>query len=268
MFQQLHVVLRPAEVQVRRSGLLRGRGGDVRAFAVAHGRGNGGEPWRAAVQRLAEVLAEQAGGSGSLHVVVSDHFARYAVVPWSLDVVTDSERAALGRISLSEVFGAAADGWMVALDEPPAGSPCLACGIDRAMFQALKDLGGALRMRLASVTPALVARINRHRRALSAPTLCVASVEPDRLTLAFRQGGAWLAVRSRRVDGQAVEGLAAALRQEAAAGGVTGGGTLYLVGEGVGALPAFALPEWNIERLEEGVVSRIRENALVPVQSN
>jgi hypothetical protein len=256
MFNQLHVLLRPAEVRVmRRSGLFPGRGADERAFVVNGVRGGADEPWRASVQRLAEALAELKPRSGALHVVVSDHFARYVLVPWSADLVADAERIAFARITFQEVFGAAADTWNVAMDEQPAGCASFACAIDRTLQQTLQDLAKALGLGLAALAPALTDRINRHRRALGERTFCVASIEPGRLTLAFRHAGAWQAVRSRRVEGSPIDGLAGALLQEAAAAGVPSGGALYLVGEDLAALPAFSIPGWKVVRLSDGRAS-------------
>lgn len=236
----------------QRGGLLAGRGGGVRGFAVPAVRSSADEPWRASVQRLAEALTGLHVRSGALKVVVSDHFARYVLVPWNADLVADSERMAFARIAFAEVFGPAADTWNVTLDEQPAGCPSFACAIDRGLTTMLQDLAKALHLRLTALTPALSDRINRHRRALAVGTFCVASIEPGRLTFAFRHQGAWAGVRSRRVEGSAVDGLAGALVQEAAVSGVPGGGTLYLIGEDLGTLPAFGIPGWQVQRLSDG----------------
>jgi hypothetical protein len=256
MFEQFHVLLRPGEIRVtQRGGLLAGRGGRARAFAVPATRGGADEPWRASVQRLAEALTEMRVRSGALHVVVSDHFARHVLVPWSADLVADSERIAFARIAFGEVFGPAADAWTVTLDEQPAGRPSFACAIDRGLLLTVQDLAKALRLRLTSLAPALSDRINRHRRALSARTFCVASIEPGRLTLAFRHAGAWAGVRTRRVEGSVIDGLAGALVQEAAVSGVPAGGTLYLIGEDLGSQPAFGIPGWQVQRLSDGAAA-------------
>jgi hypothetical protein len=72
------------------------------------------------------------------------------------------------------------------------------------------------------------------------------------LTLAFRHAGAWAAVRGRRIEGSATDGLAGALMQEAAAAAVPAGGTLYLVGEDVSSLPSFSIPGWKVRRIDDG----------------
>jgi hypothetical protein len=270
MFQQLHILMRPGEVRVvRRAAFPGSRGAVERAFAVPAARGGADEPWRGSVQRLAEALAQLGARSGRMRVVVSDHFARYALIPWSAELVGDAERIALARVTFSEVYGPLADTWQVIMDEQPAGCPSLGCAIDRGLLQMLQDLAKAVGMRLTSIAPALADRINRHRRALAEATFCVASSEPGRLTLAFRHAGAWAALRSRRVDGAPTDGLAGALMQEAAAGGVPAGGTLYLIGEDLGALPAFSIPGWKVVRLNDGSALRPPAGDLVALaQSN
>jgi hypothetical protein len=148
MFNHFHVLLRPDEVRVaRRVGLLPGRGDGGRGFVVPATRGASDEPWRAGMQRLAEALTELGARTGSMQVVVSDHYARYVLVPWSANLVSDSERLALARVAFAETFGPAADAWNITMDEQPAGCPSFACAIDRALQQTLQDLAKALRLR-------------------------------------------------------------------------------------------------------------------------
>jgi hypothetical protein len=264
MLSHYRILLRPGEVRVaRRGGLLSRGAGAERAFAVQPARGGGDEPWRASVQRLAEALTEIGARSGSAQVVVSDHFARYLLVPWSAQLVVDDERIALARVAFAETFGPAVDGWSITIDEQPAGRPAFACAIDRGLLSTWQDLAKALRLRIASFAPVLADRINRHRSALKDPTFCLASLEPGRVTLAFREAGAWKAVRGRRVDGLGTEGLAGALMQEAAAAGVAGGGTLYVVGEDIAALPSFGIPGWKVERINDGTANATVKSALM-----
>jgi hypothetical protein len=146
-----------------------------------------------------------------------------------------------------------AEGWEVCMDDQPAGQPSFACAVDGGLMQALRERCNQRGLRLAALVPALAACINRHRRALNAAAFCLASVEPGRLTLAFRAPGGWTAVRSRRNDASLAEALPAALKQESVAGGSTSAGTLYLVGEDIAQLPQFAIPGWQVARLSEEV---------------
>lgn len=240
---RIDVLLRPDEVRIvrRRS---------VRRFDVTDGA-DGGDLWQASVERLSVALLETGVRSGALHVVLSDHFLRYALVPWSAKLVADGERLAFARLMLHEVYGAMAEGWELCMDDQPAGQPSFACAVDRGLVHALRERCKQRGLRLAALVPALAARVNRHRHALRAAAFCLASEEPGRLTLAFRSPGGWTAVRSRRSDAPLAEALPVALKQESVAGSSTPAGTLYLVGEDIARLPPFVIPGWQVTRLSE-----------------
>lgn len=248
---QLDVLLRPGEVRVmRRPALLPSRGrAVVQGYPVTSALSD--EPWRASVEVLGMALREESAAR-SAQVVVSDHFLRYALVPWNDSLVADTERLAFARLALSEIYGSMAEGWAVTLDQQPAGQASFACAIDRDLLQALREVTAGRGLRLTAVSAALAQRITRHRAALRDQVFCLASLEPARLTLAFRNESGWLAVRSRRVNGNPLEALSGVLRQEAAAAGAADGGTLYMIADAASALPSLNLPSWQITRLDDG----------------
>jgi hypothetical protein len=248
---QLDVLLRPGEVRVtRRPALLSGRGAvAVQGYPVTPAQSE--EPWRASVEVLGMALKQETAAK-SVHVVVSDHFLRYALVAWNESLVADAERLAFARLALGEIYGSMAEDWSVTLDQQPAGQASFACAMDRDLLQSLRDVTEGRGLRLRSVSPALAERINRHRAGLRDQVFCLASLEPGRLTLAFRNESGWLAVRTRRVNGNPLEALAGVLRQEAAAAGAADGGALYLIADAATSLPSFSLPNWKVTRLNDG----------------
>ena len=83
-----------------------------------------GEPWRGCVETLGSALSAE-HMAGALHVVLSDHFLRYALVPWSENLVADAERLAFARLTLSEIYGSVAS-TRCAEHEQPKRSACAA----------------------------------------------------------------------------------------------------------------------------------------------
>jgi hypothetical protein len=250
-FDRTHVLIRPDEVRVVRRAGLSGKL-DPSALAVASlaGAGHAGEPWRASVERLATALA-QSGARGPVTAVVSDHFVRYALIPWNARLVADTERVAFAKLHFHEVYGGLADTWDISIDQQPAGQAWFACALDRGLFQALRDACTRHGARLAAVVPALAERINRHRSALKGATFCVASIEPRRMTLAFHGAEGWQSVRSRRSDGALEDDLPTALKQEAAAGHGVAGGMLYVIAEQLAEAPPFKVTGWKMVHLNE-----------------
>jgi hypothetical protein len=207
------------------------------------------ESWRASLDTLAVVLREQRAPPGRVEVVLSDHFVRYALIPWSESLVADSERLAFARLAFRDVYGHAADGWDVCIDEQPAGQASFASAVDRVLVAGIRDLVSLAGGVLGAVRPALAECINHHRRALKEPEFCLATAEPGRISLAFRSRAGWQAVRSRRVDGPLAETLPTLLTQEAAAASAPQGGPLYLCVPDSVDVPPFTVPGWRLVRL-------------------
>jgi hypothetical protein len=205
-------------------------------------------PWRASVDALASLLS---GARGRVEIIVSNHFARYVLVPWSESLVRDGERLAFARLAFREVYGAPADAWEVCLDDAPAGKPMLASAIDRELLVAIRGLTATSGLSLEAVIPSMADCINRHRRALKKPGFCLTNVEPGRLTFAFWARGQWLAVRSRRVDGSIADQLPTLVKQEASAAGVAEGGILYLCAPRVREYAGTPVPGWQLKLLDD-----------------
>ena len=251
--RRVRIELRPERVGFERhGGFPRSRVLSTHAIEVAPGQVGGetaGEPWRASLNALSAGVREQRAPLGRVQVVLSDHFVRYALIPWSESLVGDSERLSFARLSLRGVYGHLSDAWDLSLDQQPAGEASFACGVDRALIGGLRDLVSLGGGRLESVTPALADCLNRHRRALKEPEFCLATAEPGRITLAFRARAGWQAVRSRRVDGALPETLPALLKQEAVAGAAPDGGVLYLCTTNLAHVPPFTVPGWKLVRV-------------------
>lgn len=227
------------------------------------------EPWRASVDVLAGILGRGRRRSSVLEVVVSSHFVRYALVPWSESLVRDAERLAFARLAFRDVHGSLVDQWEICLDDQPAGQPALACAIDRGLLAAIRGVVTSIGARLEAVTPALADCVNRHRRALKGRELCLANVEAGRVTFAFHGRAGWRAVRSRRMEGPLSELLPTLLKQEASACGVQEGGALYLCAPRGQDHASVQVPGWKVMLLAEvdAPPAPMMEPALVSMES-
>jgi hypothetical protein len=210
------------------------------------------EPWRGAVDALALALREQRGQVGRVELVLSDHFVRYLLIPWSEALVGDRERQSFAQLAFRDLYGPLADAWDLCLDEQPAGQGSLACAVDRALASSLREVVARAGGQLVALTPSLADCINRHRAALKAAEFCFAAAEPGRISLAFHSRSGWQAVRSRRIDGLLPETLPTLLKQEAVVGGAMGGGMLYVCAEAMPDMAPFALPGWRLAFFADG----------------
>ncbi len=182
----LRIGLAPTEVSVAR---LRGfpRKKTVETRVVACDPGYGAQPWDGALAALKELDAALPAT-----VVLSNHFVRYALVPWSEALDGEAEEEAYVRHHFAKIHGERAGAWALRWTE--RGASRLASAVDRALLEALKQ---AL-PRLASVQPYLMAAINRCRGAIPKSGAWLALVEADRACIALHAGGGWRSVQNAK----------------------------------------------------------------------
>jgi len=250
---RLRVELRPQTITVcNRTSFPRARLLDPEHIAVDTSLvGPHSEPWRASLETFGASLRESRRTGVRLEVVLSGHFVRYALIPWSEDLVGDDERMAFAKLAFRDIYGAAADGWDLCLDEQPSGQRSFACAVDRALMVGLRDAATSVGGRLISVAPALADCINRHRRIFSNKGFCLAHAEAGRVTLAFHSRNGWQAVRGRRLDDELADALPVFIKQEASAAAVPELGILYVCPGPAYEVGALSIPGWKVVRLGE-----------------
>ena len=176
-----------------------------------------GEPvWQAALDALAGTL-EGFGARGQRAAVrLSNRWVRYAVLPWSAEIVRAAELEQLARVHFEQRDGAAVAAWTVRVCDGGWGRPFVACAIDTALLAGVRAVLQAQGVRLGSVQPLLMAAFNDWRRRLGTGA-AFAVVEPDRVCVGMFDGDGWGEIGSRRSAGDAVAALAQELATLAAA---------------------------------------------------
>src|SRR5688572_12892261 len=181
--ERLRIRLSPAEV------LAGGR-------SIACDPAFGAEPWQGAVAAL---KALEWTKWCSATVVLSNHFVRYAVVPWSDALAGAAEEEAYLRHHFAKIHGERAKAWTLRAAEDRHGVPRLASAIDSALLEELKSgfpKGG--KARLASVQPELMEAVNRWRDAIPADGAWLVLAEPERACLAMHREGGWRSVQNAK----------------------------------------------------------------------
>lgn len=184
--ERLEIGLAPAEVQVARRG--------VQTRRVACDAAPGAEPWHGALAAL-EALAPLP--PSRVTVVLSNHFVRYAVVPWSDALGTPAEEEAYLRHHFAKVHGERARGWRLRSSEGVAGAPRLASAVDAALIEALEQRFPRRAWRgLVSVQPLLMRKFNAWRALVPAQGAWLVLAEPGRSCVALLAGGGWRTVQN------------------------------------------------------------------------
>jgi hypothetical protein len=158
---------------------------------------SGSEPWEGAAAALSRLAGEIGKASARVTVVLSNHFTRYALVPWSEGLRKAEEEAAFARYCFAKIHGERSKDWDLRLSPGQSGAPRVASAVDAPLLQALRSAFPA-RAKLVSVQPYLMSAFNRCRRELAGARVWLLLVEPQRTCLARLENGRWAAVRNSR----------------------------------------------------------------------
>ncbi len=172
--------------------------------------------WQAAVEALPAARAHAGRGKPEATVILSNHFVRYALLPWNAALKTDAEWIALARHRLEAAHGPAVGSWALQICETASRGARVASATDGALLDALATRlaeGGA---RLVSVQPYLMSVFNRIRAKIGNESCWLVIAEPGRMILALIEDGAWRALRSRRVGDSWQAALPDLLERESA----------------------------------------------------
>lgn len=174
----------------------------------------------AAADALAILLQRPEIARGDLSIVLSNHFVRYQIVPWSDAVGTPEELAALARIGFEQVFGAEAAGWQPEVAPEAAGKPRLAAAISVALIERLRTVAEASKLRLKHIQPYLVAAYNHLAEPARHEDVLFVLAEPGRACLLVATGGHWRGVRTSAAE-DTPEALAGLIERECQLLGLT-----------------------------------------------
>lgn len=135
---------------------------------------------------------------GRVTVVLSNHFVRYALVPWSAAISGAAEETAYVRHHFARIFGDRAKAWSFRASPAPAGMPRLCSAIDTALLQEIKKLFAKSKAKLVSIQPELMAVFNRSRGKVPAAGAWLVMADPDRACIGLHAKGNWQAVHNAR----------------------------------------------------------------------
>lgn len=207
------------------------------AWACRPGRSDT-HPWQAAIRALSEGIGELQAKGADATIVLSNHFVRYALLPWSDQVTGAEERQAIARISFEKYFGSAAGGWSVRLSDDAYGRPSLASAVDMPLPEAIVQACHGAGLKPFSVQPYLMSVFNQYRRQLTAPNTCLVVAEPRRIGILMAGAGGWFAVRTLPLRQDFSQELVPLVRRELLLAGLPAPSRIYLHAPGGMTVPA------------------------------
>lgn len=156
----------------------------------------GFQAWTVALETLDRLLGEHCSAGAHLSVVISAHFSRFCLVPWSEQIARPEELLGFARLCFEDLYGVAEQPWDLSLSPEPAGCDRIAAALPHALLERLRAVASGRGLRLRSVQPYLMAAFNHFDKRLGSGDLLFVVAEPVRSVLLLAREGRWAAVRS------------------------------------------------------------------------
>lgn len=132
-------------------------------------------------------------------LVLSNHFVRYALVPWSDALSGEAEEEAYVRHHFAKIHGERAKAWVF------RWSGGAASAVDASLLSEITQTFSKKKAaRLVSVQPALMAAFNAVRGRIPAAGAWLVLTDAERACVALHARGRWLAVQNARGSWQEV----------------------------------------------------------------
>ena len=156
--------------------------------------------WQPAIDSLKQQVASDLWHDANVRVVVSDHWARYAILPWSADLTGQEERLTHARLILNKTYGDVADNWTVSLSNNPPGTTTVVSAIPTQLLAELQSTLSDDKRRLVSLQPNLIVAYNTWRQKMPNSAAWFASVDEGSLAALHMNNGHCDRVRSVRIS--------------------------------------------------------------------
>jgi len=208
-------------------------------------------PWSGALAALDAVLPEIAERRACATVILSNHFTRYAMVPWSDELSNETEELSYARHTFSEIYGRDEGDWELRISPGKSGKPQLASAVDAGLLASLREMFGRRQVSLSSVRPHLMVACNACQAMLRTRSAWLALVEQGSLCLALLQDGQLSWVRTMRTGDQWHKELPFLLNREALVANIeVSTDEVLLWAPDLQRVPVVAGGRWEIRHLQ------------------
>ena len=197
---QLHISLCPHQISLTRVGRGWRPRIDLQRVLPCATAQPGMTPWRTTLSALADALPEFGARRGDVQLVLSNHFVRYALIPYSDQITSAAEERALVHHHYTRTYGHDAENWVLRLSDNGTGTGLrLASAVDAGLLEGLNTLFRPGKLILRSIQPHLMAAFNRWRPHMAGEAW-FALIEPGRLCLAQWQDNEWRMLKTIKVS--------------------------------------------------------------------
>ena len=176
--------------------------------------------WRPALAALEQWLGANGTGRAKVTVILSNHFVRYALMPFSNEVASTAEERALAQILLEDTYGDPAKQWRLTISGDGYGEPRLVAAVDAELPGAIAAAFASGPLRLNAISTYLMTAFNCFRKQLRGADGLLAVAEPGQVVMVTFRNGQWSGVRRMPLNGEPDKQLPDLLQREALLGGL------------------------------------------------
>ena len=155
--------------------------------------------WNATLSAMDSLLAKAEWQGAVARIVISDHWVRYAMVPYAAALGSAAERLTHARHVLTGIYGEVVSQWAVTLADSRPGMAQVACAVATTFTEELHAILTRHKIPLKSLQPQLVCAYNHWRAQLPNGGAWFVSIEQGSLAAARLSIGGWDRVHSVRI---------------------------------------------------------------------
>ncbi len=211
---ELWVVIQPDEILLQRvSRKLSDRSNpqvlSTKIIECAHkllDKNNDENDWAIFANYLKQALNEPMCQGAMSRLVLSNHFVRYAVIPWNKELSTHDERLAYTKHSFALAFGESIKDWDLRISQSAYGQSAIASAVDFKLLTKIHEIFDELNMPLQAVSPQLMLTINHVfnevetknliQNGQKADAFWIVTIQHQRLCLVLYDQSGWRLVKN------------------------------------------------------------------------
>jgi len=159
----------------------------------------GSSDWKPCLEALQQALREPFVHDADATVIISNHFVRYAMVPWSEHLASDDEKRAWVKHHFVELYGELAGATEFRWSEERPDTACVASAIDGEFVAEIRAAFESTSLRLRSVQPYVMAVFNRWKQHSKGNSAWFLVAETGRACIAAVANGAWRTITSKKI---------------------------------------------------------------------
>lgn len=173
------------------------------------------------IENLKQLLNEPISREAKLHVVLSNHFVKYVVIPWNADISSTDERLAYMKHCFVQAFGEGIKNWDCRMSLPAYGKSAIASAVDMNLITKIYDLFESLNKPLQGISPYLGLIINHAIEEIEDKNLTakseefwIAVVQNQRVCIVLHDDSGWRLVKNLMADDDVLSQISAMIQRE------------------------------------------------------